>query len=283
LKTTLSRLVRVPLREAWKHEAGDFTPWLSEEANLNTLREALGLADLELVATEHWVGEFKLDILCTDGTDQVIIENQLEKTNHSHLGQILTYAAGIDAKKVIWIAEKFRPEHIAALEFLNQHTTLIERLAKQAPQIRPQKPRPQHWLNNSIGRSGFALNPTPAKKATDWAWRCTSAIPRPSGCSKACCRRKTSSSRSWASPWTGRNCRTRIPAGLLSGAPTARSRTRPSGKSSSTVRREADQDERGVPAIDPRSRIADAPESIAPHARWTSASGRTSLKPAPAA
>jgi hypothetical protein len=71
----------------------------------------------------RWVGEFKLDILCTSGDDQVIIENQLEKTNHAHLGQLLTYAAGTGAKKVIWVAESFRPEHVAALEFLNQNTT----------------------------------------------------------------------------------------------------------------------------------------------------------------
>lgn len=123
MKKPLSKLQRVPLREAWKHEASDFTPWLAETENLNTLAESLGLDDLELVATEHWVGEFKLDILCTDGPDQVIIENQLEKTNHAHPGQILTYAAGIGAKKVIWVAEAFRPEHVAALEFLNQNTT----------------------------------------------------------------------------------------------------------------------------------------------------------------
>ncbi len=220
MKTTLSKLVRMPLREAWKHEAGDFTPWLAEEDNLNMLADAIGLADIELVATEHWVGDFKLDILCTSGQDQVIIENQLDKTNHSHLGQIITYAAGIGAKKVIWVAETFRPEHVAALEFLNQNTTddlsffavqvevwrigdsplapkfevlvkpnewaktgreqaraavsasptkqrqqklwtdLVEALATRAPQIRPQKPQPQMWLNNSIGRAGFRLNPT---------------------------------------------------------------------------------------------------------------------------
>ena len=199
MKKPLSKLERVPLREAWKHEANDFTPWLAEEDNLNTLADALGLADLELVATEHWVGEFKLDILCTSGDDQVIIENQLEKTNHAHLGQLLTYAAGTGAKKVIWVAESFRPEHVAALEFLNQNTTeelsffavevelwrigdsplapkfevvakpndwvtsgreQIRVAANAAPQIKPQKPQPQHWLNISIGRAGFNLNPT---------------------------------------------------------------------------------------------------------------------------
>ena len=220
MKKQLSKLERVPLREAWKHEANDFTPWLAETDNLNTLSDALGLSELELVATEHWVGDFKLDILCTDGDEQVIIENQIEKTNHSHLGQLISYAAGVGAKKVIWVAESFRPEHSAALEFLNENTTenlsffavevelwkigsspfapkfevvvkpndwvksgreqaraassssptkilqqkfwiaLKDRLAAKAPEIRPQKPRPQHWLNNSIGRSGFGLNIT---------------------------------------------------------------------------------------------------------------------------
>jgi hypothetical protein len=220
MNINLSKLERVPLREAWKHEANDFTPWLAQTDNLNALADDLGLSELLLVAIEHWVGDFKLDILCTDGEDQVIIENQLEKTNHTHLGQIIAYAAGVGAKKVIWVAESFRPEHASALQFLNDNTTddlsffavqvelwrigdsplapkfevvvkpndwakagreqaraatsttptkqlqqkfwmaLIERLAAKAPHIRPQKPRPQHWLNNSIGRSGFGLNIT---------------------------------------------------------------------------------------------------------------------------
>jgi len=216
----LSKLERVPLRAAWKHEASDFTPWLAEEENLSSLADALGLPELAPVDTEKWVGEFKLDILCTCEEERVVIENQLEKTNHSHLGQILTYAAGIDARKVIWVAESFRPEHTAALEFLNENITedlnffaveielwrigdsplapkfevvvrpndwakagreqakaaahatptkqrqlrlwteLVEKLNKEAPYIKPQKPRPQHWLNNTIGRAGFNLNPT---------------------------------------------------------------------------------------------------------------------------
>ncbi|MEO7643004.1 MAG: DUF4268 domain-containing protein, partial [Ramlibacter sp.] len=181
MKKNLSRLVRVPLREAWKHEAGDFTPWLAEEDNLNTLREALGLADLELVAIEHWVGEFKLDILCTDGTDQVIIENQLEKTNHSHLGQILTYAAGIDAKKVIWVAEKFRPEHVAALEFLNQHT--IEDLSFFAVEVEVWRiddsalapkfevvARPNEWTKTGREQARAAVTATPTKQRQQKLW-----------------------------------------------------------------------------------------------------------------
>jgi hypothetical protein len=122
-KKPLSKLERVPLHEAWKHEASDFTPWLAEIENLNTLADALGLSELALVGTEYWVGDFKLDILCTDGEEKVIIENQLEETDHKHLGQIITYAAGVGAKKVIWIAKSFRPEYAAALQFLNDNTT----------------------------------------------------------------------------------------------------------------------------------------------------------------
>jgi hypothetical protein len=97
-KIDLSKLERVPLlREAWKYEAGDFTPWLAEADNLDALAQALGLSELEAVATEQYVGDFKLDILCTDGGQRVIIENQLAETDHKHLGQILAYAAGVGA------------------------------------------------------------------------------------------------------------------------------------------------------------------------------------------
>lgn len=123
MKAPLGKLERIPLRKAWAHEAGEFTPWLAQADNLTLLAESLGLSELELVGTEHPVGDFKVDILCTDDGGKVIIENQLEKTNHTHLGQILTYAAGVGARKVIWLAEAFRTEHVAALEFLNQHTT----------------------------------------------------------------------------------------------------------------------------------------------------------------
>lgn len=123
MKPPLGKLERIPLRQAWAHEAGEFTPWLAQPDNLLLLAEALGLSELELAGIEHPVGDFKVDILCTDDGGKVIIENQLEKTNHTHLGQILTYAAGVGARKVIWLAESFRTEHVAALEFLNQHTT----------------------------------------------------------------------------------------------------------------------------------------------------------------
>jgi hypothetical protein len=119
----LATLQRVRVREAWANEATEFTPWLAQQENLDALAEALDVEELVFSTTEQLVGDFKLDILCTAGEEQVIIENQLAETDHKHLGQILAYAAGVGARKVIWVAESFRPEHAAALRFLNENTT----------------------------------------------------------------------------------------------------------------------------------------------------------------
>lgn len=117
----LGRLVPVPPREVWTSEAHDFTPWLL--ANYESLREALGI-DLELSAAEHRVGEFSLDLIGRDlgNNTVVIVENQLEATDHGHLGQILTYAAGTGASTIVWLATSFREEHRQALDWLNQRT-----------------------------------------------------------------------------------------------------------------------------------------------------------------
>ena len=122
----LSRLEEVELREIWPNEAQDFTPWLAEEENLTLLGETLGM-ELEFEGQELNVGDFRADILCRnienpEHETRVLIENQLGETNHRHLGQILTYAAGLDAYTVIWIAKKFREEHRAALDHLNEIT-----------------------------------------------------------------------------------------------------------------------------------------------------------------
>lgn len=121
---SLGRLARVTLRNVWQSESGDFTPWLAKEENIALLGEAIGL-ELEVEAQEKNVGPFRADILCKDTatSDWVLIENQLERTDHSHLGQLLTYAAGLHAVTIVWIAERFTEEHRAALDWLNEATS----------------------------------------------------------------------------------------------------------------------------------------------------------------
>ena len=126
MSSKFGKMERVPLSLGWKHEAYDFTPWLASEEGLELLQEALDM-ELEVEATEKFVGPFKADILAkrTDTTDDhwVLIENQLEKTDHKHLGQLLTYAAGLDAATIVWVAENFAEEHRAALDWLNDITS----------------------------------------------------------------------------------------------------------------------------------------------------------------
>lgn len=111
------------LRSIWKHEAKDFTPWLAKEENLEILGEAVGI-DITLEEQESNVGDFSVDLFATEeGTGRkIIIENQLEDTNHDHLGKIITYASGKDAGVIIWIVKRARDEHRKAIEWLNQHT-----------------------------------------------------------------------------------------------------------------------------------------------------------------
>jgi len=115
------RLIDVPAREAWPNEARDFTPWLL--ANADRLGEVLSM-DLALHEAEHSVGSFSLDLLGEDLStgERVIVENQLERSDHRHLGQLLTYAAGVEASIIIWIADSFRDEHLATLRWLNSNT-----------------------------------------------------------------------------------------------------------------------------------------------------------------
>ncbi len=118
----LSRLEVVELRDVWPDEAQDFTPWLAKNDNISLLGETLGI-ELAPERKEIGVGDFKADILCKNEDDSwVVIENQLEKTDRDHLGKILTYSAGLNAKTVIWIAKEFRDEHRAALDQLNEIT-----------------------------------------------------------------------------------------------------------------------------------------------------------------
>ena len=212
----LGRLKSVDLRDVWKNEASNFTPWLASEENLKLLGDALFL-ELQLVSQEKAVGPFRADIVCKDTSDDswVLIENQLATTDHTHLGQIMTYAAGLDAVTIIWIAGRFTDEHRASLDWLNKisadnirffgleielwkigdstnapkfniiakpndwtkgagriiDTGLTEAkklqlefwhgfheyIMENSKLIKPTKAQPHHWMNISIGRSGFRL------------------------------------------------------------------------------------------------------------------------------
>lgn len=127
-ETAISTLESVNLRTVWAEEAQHFTPWLAQSENLARLGEALGLT-LEPHGTEQAVGGFSADILCrrldggSDDESWVVIENQFGRTDHDHLGKLLTYTAGLNARTVVWIAEEFRDEHRAALDLLNASTT----------------------------------------------------------------------------------------------------------------------------------------------------------------
>lgn len=214
----LGRLERVSLRKVWASESEYFTPWLGQDENLRLLGDAIGL-ELELEDQEKDVGPFRADLLCKNTLDDswVLIENQLERTDHGHLGQLLTYAAGLEAVTIIWVAERFTDEHRAALDWLNEKTddgvnffglevelwrigdspiapkfnivskpndwtkrvqnaatqggelsshkqtqlrfwTAFKEYMDATSKIRCQKPAPHHWLNSSVGRSGFHLN-----------------------------------------------------------------------------------------------------------------------------
>jgi uncharacterized protein DUF4268 len=117
----LGRLRRVAnARDVWTSEASDFTPWLAE--NLDVLGNELGMS-LTLVATEVPVGDFRLDIQAqTPDGAVVIVENQLERTDHGHLGQLLVYASGLEASAVVWVAPRFRDDHRRSLDWLNERT-----------------------------------------------------------------------------------------------------------------------------------------------------------------
>lgn len=114
-------LKEVSLRSAWPHEANNFTPWLAE--NLDKLAQVIGIP-MELVETEMSVGQFSADIVARYPANGslVLIENQLGATDHTHLGQVLTYLAGTEAQTVIWIARSFTDPHLSAIRWLNEHT-----------------------------------------------------------------------------------------------------------------------------------------------------------------
>jgi len=124
MKNKLGKIKKLDVRSHWKNEAYDFTPWLAKEENIKLLGEEIGL-DLDVENTEVKVGPYSADILARNSlTDEyVVIENQLGKTDHDHLGKSITYASVLNASAIVWVATEFTEEHKKALDWLNENTT----------------------------------------------------------------------------------------------------------------------------------------------------------------
>jgi len=119
MANSLGILKKVILRSQWTNEANDFTPWLADENNIRILGEVLGL-ELEVEKTEAEVGPYSADILAKNSFGEfVVIENQLEKCNHDHIGKALTYASVLEARIIIWVAPKFSAEHLRVIDWMN--------------------------------------------------------------------------------------------------------------------------------------------------------------------
>jgi hypothetical protein len=163
--TGLGRLDKLDIRDQWQNEEYDFTPWLAKESNIQLLADEIGL-DLEVEDTEVFIGSYKADIVAKDGEDRkVIIENQLSKTDHKHLGQLLTYASGIGAKIVIWICKEVTDEHRQAIDWLNEVT--IADVAFFACEV-------ELW---KIGNSPWAPKFKVVSSPNDWSKSVKGAVP----------------------------------------------------------------------------------------------------------
>lgn len=177
----IGRLKEIDVRNLWQHEQYDFSSWLAKESNIEYLNDILGLT-LSEIDKEVFVGPYRCDIVAKDETtgDVVIIENQLESTNHDHLGKIITYAAGLDAKYVVWIVKEAKEEHRAAIEWLNNNSSkninffLIEIHAYQIGDSEPapkfeviEKPNDFVKKNKSNSRDG-ELNKSQSERLIFW-------------------------------------------------------------------------------------------------------------------
>lgn len=214
-----SSLESQDVREYWDHEAQDFTPWLADQIrseNVSELEDALNL-DLEVIQEEKSVGRYSVDILAevVDDNRKVIVENQLDPSDHDHLGKAIAYASGVDGDILVWIAPQFYDEHRDAFQWLNQNsregvdlfairlevwrigdsepavrlnpiaepsewrekaqrsdqelsdtkqlqeefwTQFRDRIKETDTRLSPRKPKPKHWYNNPIGKSGMHLS-----------------------------------------------------------------------------------------------------------------------------
>ncbi len=170
----IGKIERVNLRDIWKNEAYDFTNWLAE--NLDVLSEALGIS-LSLIETEKSVGTFNVDILAEDDEGNlIVIENQLEKTDHDHLGKLITYTTNIDAKKAIWITSEPRNAHITAISWLNESTPIDFYLLKlEVVKIGNSEPAPLFYVivgpseeSKDIGSKKMELSKRHLKRLEFW-------------------------------------------------------------------------------------------------------------------
>lgn len=176
----IGRLIEVDVRELWKHEQYDFLNWLVKDSNIEYLNEILGLTLIE-VDKEINVGPYRCDIVATDETSglKVIIENQLESTNHDHLGKIITYASGLDAKVIVWIVKEAKEEHRAAIEWLNNYTSseidffLIEIHAYKIGDSNPAPKfevveKPNDFVKRSKNKDDGELNTSQTERLIFW-------------------------------------------------------------------------------------------------------------------
>ena len=177
----LGKLTEINVRDLWKHEQYDFSSWLAKEENIEELGNVIGL-NLVDVNTEVYVGAYRCDLVAKDETTgiKIIIENQLEATNHDHLGKIITYASGLDAKVVVWIVKEAREEHRSAVEWLNNNTLsdiaffLIEIHAYKIGDSLPAAKfemieKPNDFIKNTKGsNTNSELNRTQAERLEFW-------------------------------------------------------------------------------------------------------------------
>ena len=177
----IGKLTEVDIRDLWKHEQYDFSNWLGKEENIEMLGSLIGLT-LTDVDKEVYVGSYRCDLVAKDETTgiKVIIENQLETSNHDHLGKIITYASGLDAKVVVWIVKEAREEHRSAIEWLNNNTNkdlnffLIELHAYKigdslaAPKFEIVE-KPNGFIKNSKNIGGFGeMNKSESERIEFW-------------------------------------------------------------------------------------------------------------------
>lgn len=178
--TTIGKLKEINVRKLWKHEQYDFSAWLAEESNIEYLNEILGLT-LTDIKKEVFVGPYRCDILAKDETtnDAVIIENRLDSTDHDHLGKIITYAAGLDAKYAVWIVTEAKEEHRAAVEWLNNNTTngvnffLLEIHAYQIGDSEPAPKfevieKPNNYIKNKSNAKDGELSKAQSERLAFW-------------------------------------------------------------------------------------------------------------------